>query len=81
MVGVVASYEARRCLWTMFRQIPVLMVTVGPMMIACRLLEPRFGLAYGLAGGWVVFVAIFVPLTRWRWQREARPAGALQVSG
>ena len=35
MVGVFASYEARHSLWTMSRQIAVVMLTLTPMTIAC----------------------------------------------
>lgn len=70
MVGVVAAYESRRSLWTLGRQVPYLMLTLIPLMVTCRLAEPVLGLAGSLALGWAVFLAIFIPLTRWRWARE-----------
>ena len=71
MVGVIASYEARTCLWTVCRQIPVLMLTLLPMIVVIRLLQPAFGIEASLALGWVVFLAILIPLTRWQWRSES----------
>jgi hypothetical protein len=67
MVGVIAAYEARKSLWAISRQVPVVMMTAVPLMIACRLAQPRFGLHGGLAIGWVVFGLILAPLTRHMW--------------
>jgi hypothetical protein len=67
MVGVIAAYEARKSLWAISRQAPVVMVTTVPLMIACRLAQPRFGLYGGLGIGWIVFGVILVPLTRHMW--------------
>lgn len=74
MVGVIASYEGRHCLWTLSRQIPVVMLTSLPLMATVRLLTPHWGLGGALAGGWVVFLAVLVPLTRWQWRRTAAAA-------
>ncbi|MHB1356930.1 MAG: hypothetical protein ACYCZF_13260 [Anaerolineae bacterium] len=74
MVGVVAAYEARRSLWTLGRQIPVLMLTTTPMMVASRLSQPYVGLAWSLAVGWVVFLAIFIPFTILSWRKQDRQA-------
>ncbi|MCF7855231.1 MAG: hypothetical protein K9N51_10580 [Candidatus Pacebacteria bacterium] len=57
MVGVIAAYEARHSLWTMTRQIPVIMLALGAMMIAMFLTQSHIG-AYGALGiGWLVFGA------------------------
>lgn len=71
MVGVIASYEGRHCLWTLSRQIPVVMLTSLPLMATVRLLTPHLGLGGALAGGWVVFLAILIPITRHQWVRAA----------
>jgi hypothetical protein len=63
MVGVVASYEGRHCLWTLSRQIPVLMMTSLPMMAVIRLTYPAVGLGWALASGWVVFLGLLIPIT------------------
>ena len=63
MVGVVTAYEARHSLWTICRQMPVLMMASAPMMAVCRLTEDRIGLGGGLALGWCVFLAILIPIT------------------
>lgn len=58
MVGVLAAYEARHSLWTISRQIPVLMLMVIPMMMVCRLCQDHFGLGTALAMGWVLFLPL-----------------------
>ena len=70
MVGVVAVYEARYSLWTIARQIPVLMITIGPMMAVCRLTQDRVGMGGALALGWLAFLAILLPLTWWQWSKD-----------
>jgi hypothetical protein len=76
MVGVVASYEGRHCLWTLTRQIPVIMLTLLPMMIVMRLLQPGLGQGPALAAGWLVMLATLLPLTRHQWSRDRRQAVA-----
>ncbi|MCE5257448.1 MAG: hypothetical protein LLG44_00115 [Chloroflexi bacterium] len=72
MVGVVAAYEARRSLWTLCRQIPVLMMTIIPLMVASRLTYPLLGLAPSLVIGWMVYLAIFIPFTLVTWRKQAQ---------
>ena len=64
MVATIAAYEARHSLWTLGRQVPVVMVTMGPMMAAMWLLQRFAGasVALSLLGGWVVFLSILVPV-------------------
>lgn len=69
MVGVVAFYEGRKCLWTMSRQLPVVTMTLLPMMAAVRLLQPLLGLGPALACGWVVFMAILLPSFQRQWRQ------------
>jgi hypothetical protein len=63
MVGVIAAYEARKCLRTISRQIPVVMITMIPLMVVCRLAQPTLGPILALAIGWVVFLAALYPFT------------------
>lgn len=63
MVGVVASYEARHSLWTIGRQIPVIMLTMTPMLIVCRLTQQSIGLGFSLALAWAVFLIILISFT------------------
>lgn len=70
MVTVVAAYEARHSLWTLSRQIPVVIFTLGPMMIAMHLAQPHTGPYGALAIGWLVF-AIALPAAEWLKQRRA----------
>lgn len=64
MVSLVAAYEARKSLWTICRQIPILMLASAPMMAAMRLTQGTLGLGGALAVGWIVFLAILLPLNR-----------------
>jgi hypothetical protein len=70
MVATVAAYEARHSLHTLGRQVPLVMVSMGPMMGAMWLLQRAAGASVPLSllGGWGVFLAILVPiaLTRFR---------------
>lgn len=69
MVGLVASYEARSCLWTICRQIPVVIATMLPMMLVMRVTQAQWGWGIGssLAAGWLVFLAVLVPVQRRLW--------------
>lgn len=69
MVGVVAMYEARRCPWALCRQLPVVMLTVLPMIAVVRLCEAQLGWTPlpSLALGWAVFLAVLLPVTRRLW--------------
>jgi uncharacterized membrane protein YhdT len=69
MVGVIAAYEARHSLWTMSRQIPVIMLTMVPLMIVSRLTCAKVGLPLSLALGWVAYLGVLIPLTRSMWAR------------
>ena len=64
MVGVVAAYEARKRLWTLSRQTPVIMMTAIPLMAVSRLAQPRIGLGPSLLLGWLAFGLALAPLTR-----------------
>ncbi len=55
MVSIITAYEARHSLWTMTRQMPVIMITLGSMIIAMRLIQPHAPALAALACGWVVF--------------------------
>lgn len=76
MVGTIAVYEGRRSLWTIGRQIPVLMITAGPMMAVMWLAQNVAGASVplSLAAGWVAFLAVFVPVSLRQMRRSAVPA-------
>ena len=69
MVGVVGAYETRHCLWTFGRQVPVLMITLVPLLVASHLSQPYVGLGASLAIGWVVFLAVLAVVIRKMWAR------------
>lgn len=70
MVGVVASYEARYSLWTIGRQIPLLMIAMIPMIDAIHLVQPYLGVGGSLAVGWGVFLTIFGLITWYDWSKS-----------
>jgi hypothetical protein len=70
MVAVVGAYEVRHSLWTLGRQIPVLMLTLTPLIAVARLTQEHVGLGWALALGWCAFLAVLVPLTRRMWTGE-----------
>jgi len=75
MVGVVAAYEARKSLWAMSRQVPVLMMSMAPLMAVCRIAQGAIGLGPSLAIGWPVFGLVLALLTRHMWSEIARGLG------
>ena len=60
MVGVLASYEGRHSLYTMSRQIPVVILTMVPMICAARLAQGMFGLGVALIIAWLVFLIVLM---------------------
>ncbi len=80
MVGVIAAYEGRHSLWTLGRQVPLMMMALPALMAVSRLAQPHVGLAPSLALGWVAFFALFLPLTRAAAPR-ARPAPLVPTAG
>lgn len=81
MVSIAASYEGRRCLWTLARQIPVLMMTTLPMMVTIHLLGPAVGMGWSLVGGWIVFLGVLIPFTRRQWAVDGASRRAANVNG
>lgn len=71
-VSILASYEARNSLYTMSRQMPVLIVTLTAMLVACRLSQGVIGIGPALVVGWLAFTLLFVPLTISTWCNTAR---------
>jgi hypothetical protein len=71
MVGTIAAYEARYSLWTVGRQVPVIMVTLGPMIAAMWLIQRHAGasIPLSLLVGWGVLLSVLVPLSVKRWKR------------
>ncbi len=78
MVGVIASYEARHSLWTNCRQIPIIMLTLTPMMVAIYLAQGpwRWPVGGALALGWAVLFATLLPMTRDVWATNPTRASA-----
>lgn len=67
MVGVIAAYEARHSLWTLARQVPVLIVAMIPMMAICRLLQGKIGLGPAIILGWVGYAVTMLLFSKRLW--------------
>jgi hypothetical protein len=61
MVGVVGSYEARHSLWTMCRQVPLVMLMWVPMMVTLRVTHSRWGVGIALVLAWIVLLILLIP--------------------
>jgi hypothetical protein len=72
MVGVIAAYEARHSLWTLSRQMPIVLLTLCPMMITLHLTRPAIGQARSIALAWIVMLLLLGCLTRWSTAASAR---------
>jgi hypothetical protein len=72
MVGVIAAYEARKSLWAICRQIPVVMIAILAMIVTCYLLQKYYSLGISLAVSWIFFACFIVPLTTWSWKNGNR---------
>ena len=64
MLGVIAAYEARGCLWTMSRAVPAIILGVLPMIATIHLTQDRYGLNVALAFGVAVFLCVFWPVSK-----------------
>ncbi|SVD10477.1 uncharacterized protein METZ01_LOCUS363331 [marine metagenome] len=73
LVSVVGSYEARYSLWMMSRTVPMLMITLLPLLVTTHLTQQAFGLGGGLLLGWAVFFVLLVPITMWQWRHWPDP--------
>lgn len=64
MVGVVGAYEARHSLWTLSRSGPAIVLGLGSMAGAMRLLQSRAGwdVAPSVVVGFLVWAAVALPI-------------------
>jgi hypothetical protein len=72
MVGVIAAYETRHSLWTMVRQTPLVILSLGGMAAAMYVVQrlAGFSIPLSLAVGWAVWLAFMIPVSIARWRRE-----------
>ena len=71
IIGLVGSYEARKALWAICRQTPILVGGMSAMLMAIYVSQDTFGLAGGLVIGWAVYLAVLWPLTLRLWTQDA----------
>jgi len=75
MLTIVTTYEARHSLWSVCRQMPLIILSLASMMVCIRLTQGRLGKGPALAIGWVVYLSILLPLTWRMWfSRTSRAA-------
>jgi hypothetical protein len=65
MVGVVAAYEARQSLWTMSRQVSVLLPALAAMMVTVHLAQSTLAwpLSLSIAAGWITYLPLILLCT------------------
>jgi hypothetical protein len=63
VVSVFGSYESRRSLWTNCRQVPRILLTVGPLIMIARLAQRWMSLGPALLVGWGGFLLLMIPVT------------------
>jgi len=68
MVSVITVYEGRKALWSLARQTAVMMITLGVMFTVIHYLFPVVGLYGALAVGWIVMLALLIPIHRRIWR-------------
>lgn len=73
MVGVFATYETRKSLWTNCKKIPVLSMIMVPMLITIRIFQSLFSLPAAILFGWITLLALLIPYFH-RMQKSLQPA-------
>jgi len=71
IIGVIGAYEARKGLWAVCRQVPVMVVGMSAMLAVTRLFQETLGLGRSLLIGWTAYLAVFCPLTVQLWIRDS----------
>ena len=70
MVGVFGAYEGRLSMGINCRQIPKLTLSMVPMFVVIRLIEPVWGKGPALILGWVVFIPIMGMFMKNSWKKK-----------
>lgn len=65
LVSIIAAYETRHSLWTFGSQVPVMILSMVPMMGGIRISQYQLGLGPSLLVGWILYLLVFIPLTLW----------------
>jgi len=69
MVTIIGCYEARHSLWTMNRQIALLIMVFVPVLAAMYFVQQHIGVRWSLAAGWAVYLVLMAPILRSQWTR------------
>ena len=73
MVGVIAAYEARQCLWTVSRAIPAAMLMLLALMVPSHISQTFVGLGPSLVIGWCAFLCVLFPVAKMSLFRNDQP--------
>ncbi len=63
MLTIITAYEARHSLWTICRQMPIILMGMAIMIAVTHTFQPTLGLPLSLFISWVAMMAILLPLT------------------
>ena len=74
MVSLIAMYESRYSLWSVCRQMAIVMTTLGLLFFTIFLLQDTIGLHLSIVCGWVVFLMVIIPMHRQNFPSENRNA-------
>ncbi len=61
LVGVFASYETRKSLWTTCREVPIVLFMLGAVLIIIRLTQAPLSLGPALIISWAAMMIYFIP--------------------
>jgi hypothetical protein len=72
MLGVVLSYEGRFCLYSVCRQMPIILLSIVPMMAVCSFFQNSIGIYFSIVLGWIVMLIFLVPLMKIVWNSQIK---------
>jgi hypothetical protein len=67
IMGTMSCYEARHSLWTVGRQAAVIAMILAVTLIGPYLAWPHIGMVPSLVLAWIIWAALFLPVTFWQW--------------
>jgi hypothetical protein len=67
IMGTFSCYEARHSLWTSARQAAIIIMIMAVTVTGPYLAMPYIGLGPALILAWLIWAAVFVPVTQYQW--------------
>lgn len=65
IITMITAYEARHSLWTMCRQMPIIIMGMTIMIAVTHCFQPLLGLPLSLLISWLAMMSILFPLTHY----------------